>query len=148
MRFSLVSFFGGKLAAAPFGTFATISALSRHDQIPRRLPLVGVKRTSLLYRGKQLDEVVLAADGGYLGGALSPGRYSLTLGISQRRGHCRINSPRSVVERIGTTERILSSAIVERFTMTSSRALGAGRGQHQAGRNYGHPCRARDGREV
>jgi hypothetical protein len=36
-------------------------------------------------RGKQLDQVVLDADCGYLGGALSPGRYSLTLGPVQ---HC------------------------------------------------------------
>jgi hypothetical protein len=38
---SLVSFFGGKLAAAPFGTFATISAHFGHRGDIRRCPFFG-----------------------------------------------------------------------------------------------------------
>ena len=43
-RLSLVSFFGENLAAAAFGTFATLSAQNGHaDRIPR-CPVSGAKR--------------------------------------------------------------------------------------------------------
>src|SRR6266851_3463489 len=45
-RLSLVSFFCGKLAAAPFGTFATISALFGLPAVSNSSPQCATKRTS------------------------------------------------------------------------------------------------------
>src|SRR6266404_7523091 len=45
-RLSLVSFFGENLAAAAFGTFATLSALFGHGVMSELSPLSGVKLKS------------------------------------------------------------------------------------------------------
>jgi hypothetical protein len=100
-------------------------------------------RTSRLCPGIQLDEVVLAADRGSIGGALSPGRYSLTLepiiddlmtSIS-RRARCAatrsVGSPLPahltalgyIVTKTGESERILPHAVAQRFEMSSSGGL-------------------------
>jgi hypothetical protein len=65
---SLVSLFGGKLAAAPFGTFATLSARLRRADEHQECLLIGVDRKGpadgerdaidgYLWSGRALQEV-------------------------------------------------------------------------------------------
>jgi hypothetical protein len=80
-------------------------------------------------RGTQFDQIVLAADRGFPSGVLSPGRYSLVLGIpvqQLRRGHWRNSEHRKARQRRREDRHApahLAARVAQKFEVTSSGAL-------------------------
>jgi hypothetical protein len=80
-------------------------------------------------RARQLDQIGFVSDRGFPSGVLSPGRYSLTLGIPAQHnaeaigGTANITRLGYIVEKIGTSEHILPHAVAQEFEVSSSGAL-------------------------